>query len=505
MLGTYDAASGAPPARLVEELHRTERYEVRQRWQPGGTANSVEDGEADWILHVDAAAVLPTRFVDDFLGVVSTLSELGVERAQPAHMAGPDAGPPVTEQLRGVLGRDLETTTPLPVTAVRSGAEREGPTALVDTVPIALAGPIGSEGDPLGYSNVRDVFIADGDGLRRGVQRTTDVADAPRISVLLATYERPALLAACLEGFCDQTLAASEFEVVVVDDGSAGLETERVLTEFADRLPLTWARIDHSGRAAAKNLAVLLARGDLVLFFDDDDRPAPDLLDQHVRAHAQHPGTATAILGHTGWDPQLEVSPRDALPHRGRPAALLLWRLRARRGDRLAGLLGGPRVGEALAPPASRAARSAPRVLDRRGARVAAARPGPRGRLPPRRPQFHVTVDRRRRVQPSLRGKGARPGGHRIPSRRCGDPRVHQGRGRLRTLGGRAARAAAAESAHPGARGDGGRRRWNGAALAELHGCYREVFFAHNAKGVADMLGDVAPIADTPRAAAPRR
>ena len=83
---------------------------------------------------------------------------------------------------------------------------------------------------------------------------------APRISVLVATYERPELLASCLEGFCDQTLPASEFEVVVVDDGSSGPETQRVLTDFSDRLPLTWTRIDHSGRSAAKNLALLLAR-----------------------------------------------------------------------------------------------------------------------------------------------------------------------------------------------------------------------------------------------------
>ena len=156
-------------------------------------------------------------------------------------------------------------------------------------------------------------------------------ADAPRISVLLATYERPALLAACLEGFCDQTLPASEFEVVRggrrlgrSGDASACWRTS------PSRLPLTWTRIDHSGRSAAKNLALLLARGDLVLFFDDDDRPAPDLLDEHVRAHAQHPGEATAILGHTGWDPQSGGLAADALPDGGGPAALRLRRTSSR-------------------------------------------------------------------------------------------------------------------------------------------------------------------------------
>src|SRR3712207_8248450 len=109
--------------------------------------------------------------------------------------------------------------------------------------------------------------------LSRGVERTQP-ADAPRISVLIATYERPALLAECLEGFCRQTLAPSEFEVVVVDDGSAGPKTQRVLADFAARLSLVHTRIEHSGRSAAKNLALLIARGDLVLWFDDDGRPA---------------------------------------------------------------------------------------------------------------------------------------------------------------------------------------------------------------------------------------
>ena len=169
--GSYDPARSAPPARLLEELDRAERFEVRQHWQPRGAAGPAagDDRDADWILHVDADAVLPTRFVDDFLGIVSTLSALGIERAQPAHICGPAAGPPVTARLRGVLGREAEDMTPLPVAAMRPGADRHGPTALVDAVPIALAAPIRSDADPLGYSNVQDVFSVEGDGPRRGV------------------------------------------------------------------------------------------------------------------------------------------------------------------------------------------------------------------------------------------------------------------------------------------------------------------------------------------------
>ena len=126
---------------------------------------------------------------------------------------------------------------------------------------------------------------------------------------MISTYDRPELLAACLTGFCAQTLPVGEFEVVVVDDGTPGPKTEAVLREFSAQLPLTWVRIEHAGRAAAKNLAVMLARGDLVLFFDDDDVPAVDMLDAHLEAHERHPDEHAAILGHTDWSPELEATP----------------------------------------------------------------------------------------------------------------------------------------------------------------------------------------------------
>ena len=508
VIGTYDGARSAPPARLVEELDRAKRFEVRQRWQPAGSgAAASEEGEADWILHVDSAAVLPTRFVDDFLGIVSTMSALGVERAQPAHMSGPQAGPPVTERLRGVLGREVEGTTPLPVLAVRSGAEREGPTALVDAVPIALDGPLRSGRDPIAYSNVRDVFTALGDRPRRIVQGRHGT-DAPRISILLATYERPGLLAACLEGFCDQTLPLSEFEVVVVDDGSEGPETQRVLADFATRLPLTWTRIEHSGRSAAKNLAVLLARGDLVLFFDDDDRPAPDLLDAHVRSHALHPGEATAVLGHTGWDPDLDVSPLmhyltdvDRLLFaygNFEPGEVIDWRgfwegrvsskrsLHVRHGlhdqrleysidVELAWRL-RPQGIEVVYHPAARSVMSRPIDLDEFCCRYEA-----KGRAQAAIASLHddAAIREYTKIEEApARWEAARPELARLKAR------IFELEHALSVRG----------------NGDGPADR--AAVLDELHRCYREVFFAHNAKGIAEVLGEQRPTArPTPSAA----
>jgi GT2 family glycosyltransferase len=304
---------GGPPEQLVAELERAQGFAMTQRWRPVPSATSpLGDGEADidadWLLYVRDDAVLPDAFVDNFLTAASGLAELGIERVQPAHRDGPEAGPPVSECLHGVLARELEAPTPMPVFAVRRGAATEGPIAIVDSTPIGLAAPLKAGADPLAYSTVRDVFLGPAEAPRRAVQRSQWAPD-PLLSVLITTYDRPDLLAGCLDGLCEQTLPVNDFEVVVVDDGSPGPRTEAVLREYAARLPLTWTRIEHAGRSPAKNLAVMLARGGLILFFDDDDVPSPDLLEEQVRAHERYAEEGTAILGHTEWAPGLTVTP----------------------------------------------------------------------------------------------------------------------------------------------------------------------------------------------------
>ena len=42
----------------------------------------------------------------------------------------------------------------------------------------------------------------------------------PQISVIIPTYNRPDELRLCLEGFCQQTVDAEKFEIILVDDGS---------------------------------------------------------------------------------------------------------------------------------------------------------------------------------------------------------------------------------------------------------------------------------------------
>jgi glycosyltransferase involved in cell wall biosynthesis len=133
------------------------------------------------------------------------------------------------------------------------------------------------------------------------------MAVTPAISVVIPTYRRPALLRRCLQSLADQDLAADEFEVVVVDDGSGDQTTDVLATATPNVRGLAQPR--NAGPAAARNRGFDAARGDIVLFLDDDIAAAPDLLATHLRLHGESNDDRLGILGRVDWDPSLEVTP----------------------------------------------------------------------------------------------------------------------------------------------------------------------------------------------------
>lgn len=114
-------------------------------------------------------------------------------------------------------------------------------------------------------------------------------------SIIVPAHGRPEAACRLLEALCRQTVDPSSFEVIVVDDGSpeplAGA-LKGVETPF----PCAVVRRTNGGPAAARNTGLRRARGDMVIFLNDDAVPAPDLIAVHRRARATAPAHA-AILG----------------------------------------------------------------------------------------------------------------------------------------------------------------------------------------------------------------
>jgi GT2 family glycosyltransferase len=142
------------------------------------------------------------------------------------------------------------------------------------------------------------------------------------VSVVVPTFNRDALLCQALDGLLAQRW--SPLEIVVVDQTPAhDPATERYLARVADRI--VHLRPARPSVVAAANLGARTARGDVLLFVDDDIRvDDPDFVAAHARryadpavggvagrvldAHDPRPGafdprSADPVWGffHTGW------------------------------------------------------------------------------------------------------------------------------------------------------------------------------------------------------------
>jgi GT2 family glycosyltransferase/glycosyltransferase involved in cell wall biosynthesis len=121
-----------------------------------------------------------------------------------------------------------------------------------------------------------------------------------RVSVVIPTRNRKEKLLSCLEALSRQSVLYVEFEAIVVDDGSTD-GTREALEERSFPFALRYFRQDSAGPAAARNMGVDEAAGELVLFIGDDIIADERLLEAHLLAHAVHPDRESAVLGHIDW------------------------------------------------------------------------------------------------------------------------------------------------------------------------------------------------------------
>lgn len=108
----------------------------------------------------------------------------------------------------------------------------------------------------------------------------------PAISVIIPTRNRGAILKDTLPFFLDQDLGGEEYEVIVVNDDSPD-DTEEVLDPYRDHPRLvTWklAREGTSAMGRARNHAIRAAKGEVLVFVDDDCFIARDFLKVHLEA-----------------------------------------------------------------------------------------------------------------------------------------------------------------------------------------------------------------------------
>ena len=134
----------------------------------------------------------------------------------------------------------------------------------------------------------------------------------PTFAVVIPTFNRSDRLSHALRSVLAQT--TSDFEVVVVDDGSTD-DTQHVVKSF-DSPRLTYVRQENAGVNAARNRGAACTTARWLIFLDDDDEVEPGWLEglrSGIRdLHAVVSCGATHVDLSTGW--RKAVLPRDMGP-----------------------------------------------------------------------------------------------------------------------------------------------------------------------------------------------
>ncbi|HYX49418.1 MAG TPA: glycosyltransferase, partial [Ktedonobacteraceae bacterium] len=109
------------------------------------------------------------------------------------------------------------------------------------------------------------------------------------VSVVVPTFKRPMLLDRCLEALLAQDFVAVDYEVIIVDDAASD-QTRCQVEQYAKRAGMEgysiryFAVSESHGPAAARNLGLYAAYGEIIAFTDDDCIPSPGWLKAGVKA-----------------------------------------------------------------------------------------------------------------------------------------------------------------------------------------------------------------------------
>jgi GT2 family glycosyltransferase len=198
------------------------------------------------------------------------------------------------------------------------------PLGFVELTPPAGAGDAGDAISPAGYAHliwaalgaqILDHLREDGLPAVSGIgaeglpldgpapcalARQAFLREAPFVSVVVATRDRPQSIAACLRSL--GALEYPRFEVIVVDNVPTSDETRELVQQAAvagtecGGPVVRYAREDRPGPSWARNRGLGLARGDVVAFTDDDVLLDPHWLAELVRGF----GAGPAVVCVTG-------------------------------------------------------------------------------------------------------------------------------------------------------------------------------------------------------------
>lgn len=113
-------------------------------------------------------------------------------------------------------------------------------------------------------------------------------------SVIIPTYNRLDVIGECLNRLEKQKF--KNFEVIIIDDGYDNKEKLLSIINKA-KLKIVYIEQNHSGSAKARNTALKVAKGKVLIFINDDSLVDTDFVKKHVEFHYKNLSPETALTG----------------------------------------------------------------------------------------------------------------------------------------------------------------------------------------------------------------
>jgi glycosyltransferase involved in cell wall biosynthesis len=118
-----------------------------------------------------------------------------------------------------------------------------------------------------------------------------------RVSVIIPTHDRRALVVQAVRSLLAQDYPAALLEIIVVADRCTDGTIEALRSDFGERV--TTMESPGAGPCAALNAGMAVAKGDLVIFLDDEMQVVPGFVSAHVAAHERESGAKTGVTGYS--------------------------------------------------------------------------------------------------------------------------------------------------------------------------------------------------------------
>ena len=145
----------------------------------------------------------------------------------------------------------------------------------------------------------------------------------PAISVIIPVYNAQEGLSQCIDSLLDQTF--SDYEIIILNDGSTDNSLEIIQNYASKNDSIRVIDKENEGVAKTRNRGIVLAKGEYIVFIDNDDFIAPDYLEcfyeaiekekldivigGYKRVNKDHKILFQQDLSQTDWSKYIVVAP----------------------------------------------------------------------------------------------------------------------------------------------------------------------------------------------------